>query len=63
MTDVVAVEYKAAGSEFVKFGVDAIGNGAFAAAAKAGEPEIASYDPPWTPGPLRRNEILIRIGS
>ena len=28
-----------------------------------GEPEIASYDPPWTPGPLRRNEILIRIGS
>jgi len=28
-----------------------------------GEPESASYDPPWTPGPLRRNEILIRIGS
>ena len=28
-----------------------------------GEPEVASYDPPWTPGPLRRNEILIRIGS
>jgi len=26
-----------------------------------GEPEIASYDPPWTPGPLRRNEVLIRI--
>jgi DNA gyrase inhibitor GyrI len=26
-----------------------------------GEPEMASYDPPWTPGPLRRNEILIRI--
>lgn len=25
-----------------------------------GEPEIASYDPPWTPGPMRRNEILIR---
>jgi hypothetical protein len=23
--------------------------------------EYASYDPPWTPGPLRRNEILIRI--
>lgn len=28
-----------------------------------GEPEIAGYDPPWTPGPFRRNEILIRIGS
>ena len=26
-----------------------------------GEPEIAGYDPPWTPGPLRRNEILIRV--
>jgi hypothetical protein len=29
----------------------------------AGEAEIASYDPPWTPGPLRRNEILIRIAA
>ena len=28
-----------------------------------GEPEVAGYDPPWTLGPLRRNEILIRIGS
>lgn len=28
-----------------------------------GEAEFAGYDPPWTPGPLRRNEILIRIGS
>ncbi len=27
----------------------------------AGEPEYASYDPPWTPGPLRRNEVLIRL--
>ena len=27
----------------------------------AGEPETAGYDPPWTPGPLRRNEILIRV--
>lgn len=27
----------------------------------ASEPEIAGYDPPWTPGALRRNEILIRI--
>ena len=23
--------------------------------------EWAGYDPPWTPGPLRRNEILIRL--
>lgn len=29
----------------------------------SGSAEVASYDPPWTPGPLRRNEILIRIGS
>ncbi|QDT51775.1 SOUL heme-binding protein [Symmachiella dynata] len=27
----------------------------------AGEAELAGYDPPWTPGPLRRNEILIRL--
>lgn len=26
-----------------------------------GDSELAGYDPPWTPGPLRRNEILIRI--
>jgi hypothetical protein len=25
------------------------------------EVEAASYDPPWTPRPFRRNEILIRI--
>ncbi|MCH2372486.1 MAG: heme-binding protein, partial [Pirellulales bacterium] len=25
------------------------------------EPEFAGYAPPWTPAPLRRNEILIRI--
>jgi hypothetical protein len=25
------------------------------------EAESAGYDPPWTPGPLRRNEILIRL--
>ena len=25
-----------------------------------GDAEVAGYDPPWTPGPLRRNEILIR---
>lgn len=25
--------------------------------------EAAGYDPPWTPGPLRRNEILIRLVS
>ena len=23
--------------------------------------EIAGYDPPWTPGPLRKNEVLIRV--
>ena len=23
--------------------------------------ESAGYDPPWTPGPLRRNELLIRL--
>lgn len=26
-----------------------------------GELESAGYDPPWTPGPLRRNELLIRL--
>ena len=28
-----------------------------------GEPdaELAGYDPPWTPGPFRRNEVLIRL--
>ena len=26
-----------------------------------GEAEFAGYDPPWTPGPLRRNEALIRL--
>ena len=26
-----------------------------------GETEVAGYDPPWTPGPLRRNEALIRL--
>jgi hypothetical protein len=26
-----------------------------------GDAEFAGYDPPWTPGPLRRNEILIRL--
>lgn len=25
--------------------------------------ESASYDPPFTPGPLRRNEVLIRLKS
>lgn len=27
----------------------------------AGDPESAGYDPPWTPGPFRRNEVLIRL--
>lgn len=28
-----------------------------------GEPnaELAGYDPPWIPGPLRRNEVLVRL--
>jgi DNA gyrase inhibitor GyrI len=25
--------------------------------------EFAGYDPPWTPGPLRRNEVLIRLAE
>jgi len=29
--------------------------------AAEAEVETASYDPPFTPGPLRRNEILIRL--
>jgi hypothetical protein len=31
--------------------------------AAAGEPLFAYYDPPWTPAPLRRNEVLIPIGK
>jgi hypothetical protein len=27
----------------------------------AGDPIYAGYDPPWTPGPMRRNEVLIRV--
>ena len=27
----------------------------------AGPVEFAGYDPPWTPGMLRRNEVLIRV--
>jgi hypothetical protein len=27
----------------------------------SGGTEFAGYDPPWTPGPFRRNEILIRL--
>ncbi len=26
-----------------------------------GDAELAGYDPPWTPGLLRRNEVLIRL--
>jgi DNA gyrase inhibitor GyrI len=26
-----------------------------------GDTESAGYDPPWTPGPFRRNEVLIRL--
>lgn len=27
----------------------------------AGEPFLAYYDPPWTPGPMRRNEVLVPV--
>jgi len=26
-----------------------------------GDPLLAYYDPPWTPGPLRRNEVLVPV--
>ena len=26
-----------------------------------GEPVFAYFDPPWTPGPLRRNEVMLRL--
>jgi len=25
------------------------------------ETEVAGYDAPWTPGPFRRNEVLIQL--
>lgn len=28
---------------------------------QSGNLESAGYDPPWTPGPFRRNEVLIRM--
>lgn len=27
----------------------------------AGSPIFAGYDPPWTPGPMRRNEVMMRV--
>ncbi len=27
----------------------------------SGAPVYAGYDPPWTPGPMRRNEVLMRV--
>ncbi|MBM3290464.1 MAG: heme-binding protein [Candidatus Hydrogenedentes bacterium] len=30
-------------------------------AATLGEPLLAQYNPPWTPGPMRRNEVLIEL--
>lgn len=27
----------------------------------SGSPIFAGYDPPWTPGPMRRNEVLVRV--
>ena len=32
-------------------------------AGRSVDHECAGYDPPWTPGPLRRNEILIRLAD
>lgn len=29
--------------------------------AALSEPQFAYYDPPWTPGFLRRNEVLVRV--
>ncbi|MSU32373.1 MAG: heme-binding protein [Pedosphaera sp.] len=29
--------------------------------ASSGAPLFAYFDPPWTPGPLRRNEVMIRL--
>lgn len=26
-----------------------------------GNPIYAGYDPPWTPGPMRRNEVILRV--
>lgn len=28
-----------------------------------GEPMFAYFDPPWTPGPMRRNEVMLRLGK
>jgi hypothetical protein len=28
-----------------------------------GEPVFAYYDPPWTPGFMRRNEVMIPVAS
>jgi len=30
---------------------------------ESGKPSFAYFDPPWTPGPFRRNEVLIRVGG
>ena len=29
--------------------------------ASSGDPLFAYFDPPWTPGPMRRNEVMIRL--
>ena len=31
--------------------------------AAESEPIFAYYDPPWTPGFLRRNEVMVRVGK
>ncbi len=30
---------------------------------EVGKPSFAYFDPPWTLGPFRRNEVLIRVGK
>lgn len=30
---------------------------------ETGKAFSASYDPPWTPGPMRRNEVLVPVGE
>ena len=30
---------------------------------ESGKPSFAYFDPPWTLGPFRRNEVLVRIGK
>lgn len=31
--------------------------------APVGPPRVAQYDPPWIPGPMRTNEVMVKLGS